>query len=346
VLPEPPKRIKQIVDAESAARETLHGEISAADKRIERLSLGLIAKMKDFSREFPAEAQELDASLEALPGFVEVLDRLRADDLPRFEAHFRELLNENTLREIAAFQQALYQERTDIEERIAKINTSLATIEYNRGRFIELVMEQSRDAEIREFQAELRACTEGTVNMADDPVLVEQKFHQVRSIIERFRGRPELTDADRRWTSKVTDVRNWFGFAASERWREDGTEYEHYSDSSGKSGGQKEKLAYTVLAASLAYQFGLELGETTSRSFRFVAIDEAFGRADTEATRFGLELFAKLHLQLLVVTPLQRISIIEPYVHRVGFVSVQNDRSQITNLTIEEYRKRRDAPRT
>lgn len=46
---------------------------------------------------------------------------------------------------------------------------------------------------------------------------------------------------------------------------------EHYSDSAGKSGGQKEKLAYTVLAASLAYQFGLELGETRSRSFRFVS---------------------------------------------------------------------------
>ncbi len=46
-----------------------------------------------------------------------------------------------------------------------------------------------------------------------------------------------------------------------------------------------------------------------------------------------------------VVTPLQRISIIEPYVQRVGFVGVRDDRSQITNLTIEEYRKRRGAER-
>jgi uncharacterized protein YPO0396 len=59
-------------------------------------------------------------------------------------------------------------------------------------------------------------------------------------------------------TRKVTDVRNWFVFSASERWREDDQEHEHYSDAGGKSGGQKEKLAYTVLAASLAYQFGLE----------------------------------------------------------------------------------------
>ncbi len=301
----------------------------------------LIGWMKDFTAEFPTEAQELDASLDALAGYEDLLDRLRADDLPRFEATFRDLLNENTLREIAGFQQVLHQERTDIGERIDKINSSLATIEYNRGRYIALVAEPTRDVEIKEFQTELRSCTEGTLNMSDDPALVERKFLQVRFLIERFRGRSNSADADRRWTQKVTDVRNWFTFAASERRMDDHSEYEHYSDSAGKSGGQKEKLAYTVLAASLAYQFGLELGETTSRSFRFVAIDEAFGRADTEATQFGLELFAKLHLQLLVVTPLQRIAIIEPFVQRVGFVSVHDDRSSIANLTIEEYRKRR-----
>jgi hypothetical protein len=78
-------------------------------------------------------------------------------------------------------------------------------------------------------------------------------------------------------------VRNWFVFAASERWRADDSEHEHYSDSGGKSGGQKEKLAYTVPAASLAYQFGLELGAVRSRSFRFVVIDEAFGRGSDES---------------------------------------------------------------
>jgi uncharacterized protein YPO0396 len=67
-------------------------------------------------------------------------------------------------------------------------------------------------------------------------------------------------------------------------------EHEHYADSGGKSGGQKEKLAYTVLAASLAYQFGLEWGAVRSRSFRFVVIDEAFGRGSDESAQYGLQL--------------------------------------------------------
>ncbi len=140
--------------------------------------------------------------------------------------------------------------------------------------------------------------------------------------------------------SRLIDVRNWFVFAASERWREDMREHEHYSDSGGKSGGQKEKLAYTILAASLAYQFGLAWGETRSKSFRFVVIDEAFGRGSDESAQYGLQLFEKLNLQLLIVTPLQKIHIIEPFVASVGFVhNFEGRDSRLRNLSIEEYRK-------
>jgi uncharacterized protein YPO0396 len=167
----------------------------------------------------------------------------------------------------------------------------------------------------------------------------EAKFLQVKAIIERLRGREGQTELDRRWTHKVTDVRNWFVFAGSERWREDGREHEHYSDSGGKSGGQKEKLAYTILAASLAYQFGLVWGEARSKAFRFVVIDEAFGRGSDESAQYGLALFKQLNLQLLIVTPLQKIHIIEPSVASVGFVHNDEGRdSKLRNLTIEEYR--------
>ena len=86
--------------------------------------------------------------------------------------------------------------------------------------------------------------------------------------------------------------------------REDDSEYETYTDSGGKSGGQKEKLAYTVLAASLAYQFRLDGSAAATRTFRFVVIDEAFGRGSEDSARFALRLFHRLGLQLLIVTPL------------------------------------------
>jgi uncharacterized protein YPO0396 len=268
-----------------------------------------------------------------------MLERLRADGLPRFEARFKELLNENTIREVANFQSQLARERETIKERITHINASLTQIDYNSGRYIVLEAQSASDADIRDFQTELRVCTEGALTGSDDAQYSEAKFLQVRRIIERFRGREGQSEGDRRWTAKVTDVRNWFVFAASERWREDNSEHEHYADSGGKSGGQKEKLAYTVLAASLAYQFGLEWGAVRSRSFRFVVIDEAFGRGSDESAQYALRLFAQLNLQLLIVTPLQKIHIIEPYVAAVGFVHNEDGRASVLrNLTIEEYR--------
>ena len=296
--------------------------------------------MSVFKEEFKLETAEIDISIAAAFEYRNLLNRLNADDLPRFEARFKELLNVNTINEIANFNAQLARERETIKDRIARINESLTQIDYNPGRYIVLESQPSADADIRDFQTELSACTEGTLTGSEDAQYSEAKFMQVKHIIDRFRGREGLSEQDRHWTAKVTDVRNAFIFAASERWREDNTEFEHYSDSGGKSGGQKEKLAYTILAASLAYQFGLEWGELRSRTFRFVVIDEAFGRGSDESAQYGLKLFAKLNLQLLIVTPLQKIHIIEPYVNSVGFVNNENGRaSKLRNLSIEAYRE-------
>lgn len=334
--------IESCDNREQDVRAWLQSKIDAEDLKLKRLAEKIIKAMVSFKEIFKLETAEMDASLEAAFEYENLLTQLNRDDLPRFVSRFKELLNVNTINEIANFNAQLARERETIKERIAHINKSLGEIDYNPGRYIVLESQASPDAEIRDFQQELRACTEGAVTGSDDAQYSEVKFLQVKGIIDRFRGREGLSEQDRRWTAKVTDVRNWFLFAASERWREDNSEHEHYSDSGGKSGGQKEKLAYTILAASLAYQFGLEWGEVRSRSFRFVVIDEAFGRGSDESAQYGLKLFQQLNLQLLIVTPLQKIHIIEPYVSSVGFVHNEGGRaSKLRNLSIEEYRSQK-----
>jgi len=329
---------------EQELRQWLQGRIDAEDKRRERLHDSIIKAMGRFIEDFKTETVEMDASTEALPEFERLMQGLLRDDLPRFETRFKELLNVNTINEIANFNAQLARERETIKDRVDFINQSLQVIDYNPGRYIRLLAQPSPDAEIRDFREDLRACTEGALSGSEDAQYSEAKFLQVKAIIDRLRGREGLSEADRRWVQKVTDVRNWFLFSASERWRADDVEHEHYADSGGKSGGQKEKLAYTVLAASLAYQFGLEWNAVRSRSFRFVVIDEAFGRGSDESAQYGLELFRQLNLQLLIVTPLQKIHIIEPYVASVGFVHNENGReSRLRSLSIEEYRAQKAA---
>jgi uncharacterized protein YPO0396 len=336
---------EQAITIEScSARETdvrnwLQKTLDSEDRKARGLVEKIIDAMRGFSHRFPVETQEVDVSVAAAGDYRALLRQLKADDLPRFEARFKELLNQNTIREVAQFNSQLNRERETIKERITLINQSLTQIDYNPGRFIVLEAQITQDVEVRDFQADLRHCLDDSVSgAAEGDQYSEAKFLQVKAIIERLRGREGQTELDRRWTHKVTDVRNWFVFSGSERWREDGREHEHYSDSGGKSGGQKEKLAYTILAASLAYQFGLVWGEARSKAFRFVVIDEAFGRGSDESAQYGLALFKQLNLQLLIVTPLQKIHIIEPFVASVGFVHNDEGRdSKLRNLSIEEY---------
>ncbi len=59
----------------------------------------------------------------------------------------------------------------------------------------------------------MRSRTDGALTGSDDEQYSEAKFLQVKQVIERFRGREGQAEIGRRWTLKVTDVRNWFVFA-------------------------------------------------------------------------------------------------------------------------------------
>src|SRR5580692_1577289 len=108
--------------------------IASGRKQMRRLRDKIIQAMSAYKDEFKLETSEVDASIEAGAEFAKMLAGLEADDLPRFEAKFKELLNENTIREIANFQSQLYRERETIKERIERINQSLMQIDYNPGR--------------------------------------------------------------------------------------------------------------------------------------------------------------------------------------------------------------------
>ena len=329
----------------------LSGEQDKLVNKMRRLRDTIIGSMVSFNSQYTEETRDIDASLESLSEYSLMQERLDKDGLPKFEKRFKQLLHENTLNQIALFQAKLKQEQDSIKRHIEQINGSLGSIDYSEGRFIRLEYEETYDNEIKSFRVQLKACTEGVLTGPEDEQYAEGKFLQVRSIIERFRGRQGETESDARWTAKVIDVRNWFLFSASECWRETGEEYEHYTDSGGKSGGQKEKLAYTILAASLVYHFDLDGRGNGVGAFRFVVIDEAFLKSSDESARFGLELFKKLDLQLMIVTPLLKIPTIAQYIAHVGLV--QHDdlkhQSKLRNISIEEYqseRKTREAARS
>jgi len=317
--------------------QSINGQRGSIARRREDLSAverRIVQKMANFRNRYPEEAREIDADIQAIPAFVDLYERLVGDDIPRHEERFRELLKQGAIRGILSFKTKLEDYEREIEEKIDSINQHLREINYNEGTYIRIISEAVRTDDITGFKQDLRACLDNIYGDSED-IYTEEKFFQVKKLLDRFSGE---TEADSRWTARVTDVRQWYTFGADERYRETDESKEYYSDSSGKSGGQKEKLAYTILASAIAFQFGLEWGRVQDRSFRFVVIDEAFGRGSDDSTRYGLELFGRLDLQLLIVTPLQKINVIENYIEAVHYVSnPSGQQSMVRNISKKRY---------
>jgi len=293
----------------------------------------ILKAMNNFKLEYPDEGVSLTTDIQALPAYEAIHERLATDDLPKHEARFKNLLDRKITLSIQQFSAQLETQERNIERSIDELNGSLAQVDYGGGSIIRLIAERSTDHEITDFRQQLKACIP---NVGDDsPEELERAYNRIKDLIERF-------DNDPNWMRRVIDVRRWRVFAA-EQINTEGQQVDYYSDSSGKSGGQKAKLAYTILASAIAYQYGLQ---DTTAGGSFVpacVIDEAFSKLDDDNARFAMKLFDQLGLQLLVVTPMQQLHIIEDFVHAYHVV-VNNDTgsySRLFNLTQAEYRERR-----
>lgn len=313
-----------------------NGELGKLRNKLGSLRSAIEKGMRSIKDHSKAEYSELAENIDARGEYIKKYEQLNSEDLKRHEDRFKDELNKNTINSIAVFDSQLGKHEKEIRQKIKIINQHLNQIEYNaaQGTYITILMDAAPNRAVGLFREELKKCYIHSFS-SNNELYTEEKYEQVKRILDRFASAESI---DKDWTATVTDVRQWFEFNASERYVADNTEKEFYEGSGGKSGGQKEKLAYTILASALAYQFGLQFGEIKSRSFRFVVIDEAFGRGSDESTRYGLELFKKLNLQLLIVTPLQKIHIIEGHVNSFHFVSNrEGNNSQVSNFTKGEY---------
>lgn len=302
---------------------------------LKKLGEGLVGRMAKFLTEFKEEQDDLDASLDALDSFLGLLAQLQGEDLPRHEKKFKDRLNDQVTQEIAVFRSSLEKERRGIASKIEQLNEALASVEYDRiaGTLMRLEPKLVQDREIKEFRQSLKDCMDDSFEQSDEAN--EQRFLRIKRLVERLGNKEKSL-----WRNKVIDVRNWYDFAAMEIDRESGNTLSCYDGSSGQSGGEKAKLAFTILVAALSYQFDIDPTGTTPGRFQFVVVDEMFSKVDDQNAAYALELFKQFGLQLLIVAPLDaKARITEPFVDRYLHVvkDAQTNRSQLYSMTAREY---------
>lgn len=325
--------IENFTQRQRDIEDSLLRSINRFKNELRNAETSAINCMLRFRSEYPDEGVSLTAELASLDMFLQIYKRLETDDLPRHEERFKQMIDNTVARGIQIFYGYLKEQESKIDHSIAELNESLASVDYGGGSVIRLIADSTHDPEINDFLRDLRACFVDVGDNSDEER--HRAYNQIKVLIQRF-------DDDPNWMLRVIDVRRWRSFAAEQR-DGDGRQIDYYSDSSGKSGGQKAKLAYTILASAIAHQYGLQDTTPHNRTFRFVVIDEAFSKLDDENARFAMKLFEQLGLQLLVVTPMQQLHVIENYVKAHHFVvnNTEGSYSRLFNLTEGEYRQRK-----
>jgi uncharacterized protein YPO0396 len=292
-----------------------------------------------YLREFKEQQSDLDASVEALDSFLKLLEQLRREDLPRYEKQFKDRLNDKVSQEVALLNASLRQESKHIEDKVQQLNAALSNLEYRQatsiqsGTFMRLEPREVIDKDIGDFRRSLRECLDESLENSEQAN--EARFLRIKKLVERLGDKENA-----RWREKVIDVRYWFDFKASEVQKDDGKVRSTYEDSAGQSGGEKAKLAFTILVAAIVYQYDIDLSGRTPERFHFVVVDEMFSKVDDQNAQYALRLFQQFGLQLLIVAPLDakaRVteSFVDCYLHAVKDEATNH--SELYSMTAREY---------
>jgi uncharacterized protein YPO0396 len=341
----PVQRLNEIEPRRRSLFGEYSREIDAAQKTAQTHTTAALAKMaaiiardgwQHLHDDLGSVAPE-ELSADVINRFSRVQQRIKDDDIPKNEEKFRRLLQHNVIDDFNTFSTSLKDMEQAIRTRIDRINIPLGKVDFDRRpeetTYIQLVPEKTKDQEVKEFRFQVDAALKNIFNVDESEEAREQCFHQVNALVEELDKNPKRRD-------NVTDVRNWFDFKAQEYCRVGNRYKETYGGSTGKSGGEKYRLAATILATAIAYQYGIEIERPEGETFRFIMVDEALSRMGTEFCEYLFDLFNRFHLQVVIIHPGDaKLHLTEQFVSRYNVITKPGRYSSASNMSIHEFRE-------
>lgn len=317
----------------SQMEKQLNGEISRSDRIAGEALSVMIGRFAEFKARWPAESSEMDASEESAGDFFAMLERLQGDGLPKFEARFRDLLENHAKQNLIDLTHEIENERRQIKSRMKEVNDSLAEVAFSRSEagdtYLRIEVTDRRLPEVAEFrQMQSDIMREGIG--AKGQAAAEKYFARLSGLVEKLR--PDGPQGNL-WRDRVLDVREHVSFQGIE-FNGAGETLEVFASGAGKSGGQRQKLTMTCLVAALRYQ----LGGTRAQKPQFapIVMDEAFDKADSEFTDISMRIFRDFGFQPIIATPEKGLYTLEPYVGSFSYVSCRDRKfSSVLSMTPE-----------
>jgi len=335
-----PFALGNLAERTLAMERALNQGISALEAEAAELAHAIVTRFDTFRRRWVQDVGDVQANLESAADFFAKLQRLERDGLPAHETRFFDMLKTQSGQNLVALQTHIAQAHKAIRARMEDVNASLETVPFNRGSILQIQPEDRRLPEVIEFRQQLAAVLGS--QKTDDHERAEAQFEGLRRLV----GRLASTDPEhKRWREQVLDVRLHVEFIGEELDAQSRRQLEVYRSGAGKSGGQRQKLATTCLAAALRYQLGDEDGGVPQ--YAAVVLDEAFDKADNEFTAMAMRIFENFGFQMIVATPLKSVMTLEPFIGGACFVEISGRHdSGVLMIEYDAVSQRLDLPRS
>ncbi len=292
-----------------------------------------------FPDAIPNDSEDFD---ERVHDYVAVCRHIDERELPDAYDRMMRLITEQAPDAILTLHRVAEQETRRISDQIARVNTGLGAVEFNRGTRLTLRATPRNLVAVAELTDIVKSISRriAEVGLGDKKAILDQ-YADILRLRNRLAGN---TPEDRAWTRDALDVRNRFTFDCAE-WDVHNEELiRTHSNAGDNSGGEQEKLMAFCLAGALSFNLASPESGDNKPVFAQLMLDEAFSKSDPQFAQQALQAFRKFGFQLVIVATVQNATTIQPYIDGVVMVSKteasgRNARpvASVTTKTISDF---------
>jgi len=276
---------------------------------------------------------EWNASIDAIPDYLDYLNEIDSNGLPDLEARFKARLNKHTTQSLAKIKQRLDSERDDIIDRIETITNVLKRTEFMAGTSLRLSTRAEKYSHVSEFNKDIAKTL--SLAVSDDH---EQRYQQLSIVMKTLRTASDTATYSNLENLRLLDPRYQMEFIAEEVDIETDEVRDVWVSSTGKSGGEKESFAGAIVAASLAYV--LTPDGYDKPIYSTVFLDEAFSNTSEVVSKRILKIFKELDLHVNLLTPYKNLNLAKDSARSLLIVErdAKSHNSQFSEITWEKAR--------
>lgn len=322
------EQIDEIAAIEKSTAEQFQVELEKLKDICVRLEKDLVRYMSDAQKEDRGALSDVGRELEDVPAYLERLTTLIEEALPEKRQRFKDYLNRSSDDGVSQLLMTIDSEVERIEEKLDEVNDTLRRVDFQAGRYLQLVSTKVIHESLRTFNtARTRLASSRFVE--DEG---ESQYKALQHIIALLR---DACERHRTQGAKaLLDPRFRLEFKVSVIDRATGHVIETRTGSQGGSGGEKEIIASYVLTGSLSY--ALCPDGSSQPLFGTIVLDEAFSRSSHAVAGRIIAALKEFGLHALFVTPNKEMQLLRKHTRSAVVVHRRGSQSYLATLSWQE----------